>query len=118
VASVELLSSRAQARDGMVSIPGGTFRMGSDDHYPEEAPVHLVAVDEFWIDRHPVTNRRFAAFVRATGYVTGAEIAPDPKDYPGALPELLRPGALVFSKPEAQVDRRNIGNWCPPFSDA
>jgi len=118
VASVELLSSRAQARDGMVSIPGGTFRMGSDDHYPEEAPVHLVAVDEFWIDRHPVTNRRFAAFVRASGYVTGAEIAPDPKDYPGALPDLLKPGALVFSSPEVQVDRRNIGNWCPPISDA
>ena len=92
--------------------------MGSDDHYPEEAPVHLVAVDEFWIDRHPVTNRRFAAFVRASGYVTGAEIAPDPKDYPGALPDLLKPGALVFSSPEVQVDRRNIGNWCPPISDA
>ena len=43
----------------MVRIPGGTFRMGSNDHYPEEAPVHRVTVDGFWIDRTPVTNRQF-----------------------------------------------------------
>ena len=71
--------------DDMVWIPGGTFRMGSDDHYPEEAPVHRVTVDGFWIDRTPVTNRQFKAFVKATGHKTFAEIAPDPKDYPGAL---------------------------------
>ena len=35
---------------GMIRIPGGTFRMGSDNHYPEEAPVHRVTVDGFWID--------------------------------------------------------------------
>ena len=70
-------------RDGMVWIPGGTFRMGSDRHYPEEAPVHRVTIDGFWMDRAPVTNREFRAFVEATRYVTVAEIAPDPKDYPG-----------------------------------
>ena len=59
-------------RDGMIRIPGGTFRMGSDKHYPEEAPVHRVAVDAFWMDRTPVTNRQFKAFVRATGHVTSA----------------------------------------------
>ena len=48
----------------MVFIPGGTFRMGSDKHYPEEAPVHQVAVDGFWIDRTPVTNAAFRRFVR------------------------------------------------------
>ena len=58
----------------MVFIPGGTFRMGSDKHYPEEAPVHRVTVDGFWIDRTPVTNRQFKAFVKATGHVTFAEI--------------------------------------------
>jgi formylglycine-generating enzyme required for sulfatase activity len=52
----------------MVRIPGGTFRMGSNDHYPEEAPVHRVTVDGFWIDRTPVTNRQFKAFVKATGH--------------------------------------------------
>ena len=56
--------------DDMVWIPGGTFRMGSDHHYPEEAPVHRVTVDGFWIDRTPVTNRQFKAFVKATGHVT------------------------------------------------
>ena len=56
----------------MVGIPGGTFRMGSDEHYPEEAPVHHVTVDAFWIDRAPVTNRQFREFVRATGHVTFA----------------------------------------------
>jgi formylglycine-generating enzyme required for sulfatase activity len=54
--------------DDMVWIPGGTFRMGSNDHYPEEAPVHLVTVDGFWIDRTPVTNRQLKAFVKATGH--------------------------------------------------
>ena len=68
----------------MVWIPGGTFRMGSDRHYPEEAPVHQVSVDGFWMDRTPVTNREFRRFVAETGYVTFAEKAPDPKDYPGA----------------------------------
>ncbi len=48
---------------------GGTFRIGSDHHYPEEAPCHRVSVDGFWIDRTPVTNRQFKAFVKATGYV-------------------------------------------------
>ena len=60
----------------MVRVPGGTFRMGSDKHYPEEAPVHGVTVDEFWIDRTPVTNRQFKEFVEATGHVTFAEILP------------------------------------------
>ena len=88
----------------MVFIPGGTFRMGSDHHYPEEAPSHRVAVDGFWIDRTPVTNRQFKEFVNATGHVTDAEIVPDPKDYPGALPHMLYAGSLVFSPPP-RIDR-------------
>jgi formylglycine-generating enzyme len=74
----------------MVWIPGATFLMGSDRHYPEEAPVHRVTVDGFWIDHAPVTNRQFREFVRATGHVSFAEIAPDAEDCPGALPNLLR----------------------------
>src|SRR3954464_6969672 len=77
----------------MIRIPGGTFRMGSNDHYPEEAPVHRVTVDGFWIDRTPVTNRQFKAFVKATGHKSFAEILPDPKDYPGALPHMLYAGS-------------------------
>ena len=77
-------------RDGMIRIPGGTFRMGSDEHYAEEAPAHRVTVDGFWIDATPVTNRQFRAFVEATGHVTFAEIAPRAEDYPGALPHMLQ----------------------------
>src|SRR6266516_2089592 len=95
----------------MIFIPGGTFRMGSDRHYPEEAPVHRVTVDEFWMDFTPVTNRQFKEFVKATGYVTFAEIPPDPKDYPGALPHMLYAGSLVFSPPTRAVDLRNWGEW-------
>lgn len=95
----------------MVWIPGGTFRMGSDRHYPEERPVHRVSVDGFWIDRHPVTNARFARFVDATHYVTFAERPPDPADYPGARPELLVPGSLVFVQPAGKVDLDDSRRW-------
>ena len=96
---------------GMLHVPGGTFRMGSDKHYPEEAPVHRVTVDGFWMDRTPVTNREFRKFVEATSYVTFAEIAPDPKDYPDALPHMLKAGSLVFTPPDHPVDLRNFANW-------
>ncbi len=87
-----------------VFIPGGAFRMGSDRHYPEEAPAHLVSVGEFWIDRAPVTNKQFRKFVNETGHVTFAELRPDAGDYPGALPRMLKPGSLVFSPPGEQTD--------------
>jgi formylglycine-generating enzyme len=93
----------------MVWIEGGEFRMGSDAHYPEEAPAHRVRVNGFFIDPCPVTNREFREFVRATGHVTFAEIAPDPKDYPGALPNMLKAASLVFNPPKHPVD--DMGNW-------
>ena len=99
------------SRSGMVRLTGGTFRMGSDKHYPEEAPVHRVTVGNFWIDQYPVTNRQFKEFVRATGHVTFAEIAPDPKDYPGALPHMLFAGSLVFTPPKRPVDLRDWSQW-------
>lgn len=95
----------------MIFIPGGTFRMGSDRHYAEEAPVHRVAVDGFWMDRTPVTNRQFKEFVRATGHVTFAEVVPDPKDYPGTLPHMLYAGSLVFTPPAKPVDLRDWSQW-------
>ncbi|MGV2980432.1 formylglycine-generating enzyme family protein [Camelimonas sp. ID_303_24] len=94
--------------EGMIHIPGGTFRMGSDHHYPEEAPGHRAMVDPFWIDATPVTNRQFRAFVEATGHVTVAEVAPNPEDYPGALPHMLRAGSLIFNPPGGPVD---LGDW-------
>jgi len=102
---------KARSNSDMVFVPGGTFRMGSGRHYPEEAPVHRVTVDHFWIDRTPVTNRQFRDFVRATGHVTCAEKRPDPKDYPGALPHMLYAGSLVFTPPDHPVDLRNWSQW-------
>ena len=104
-------ATRPPVGDDMVWIPGGTFLMGSDCHYPEEAPTHRVHVDGFWMDRTPVTNRDFRHFVEATRYVTFAEIAPDPRDYPGALPHMLKPGSLVFTPPGRPVDLRRFENW-------
>lgn len=96
---------------GMVWIPGASFLMGSDKHYPEEAPARRVTVPGFWIDRTPVTNAQFTKFVEATGHVTFAEIPPDPKDYPGALPENIYAGSLLFVKPRGPVDLRDLRNW-------
>jgi sulfatase modifying factor 1 len=95
----------------MIRIAGATFRMGSDRHYPEEAPAHHVAVDTFCIDVAPVTNRQFRAFVEATGHITFAEIPPDPKDYPLALPHMLRAGSLIFTSPSQPVDLRDWSQW-------
>ena len=95
----------------MVWIPGGTFRMGSDKHYPEEAPAHRISVDGFWIDHTPVTNRQFKEFVRATGHKTFAEIPTDPKDYPGAQAHMLYAGSLVFTPPDHPVDLKDWSQW-------
>ncbi|KQV83839.1 formylglycine-generating enzyme family protein [Rhizobium sp. Root1220] len=102
--------SPGEMPDGMIWIPGRTFVMGSNDHYKEEAPAHPVAVDGFWIDEIPVTNRKFMEFVDATGHVTVAEKVPDAKDYPGARPEMLRAGSLVFFQPKG-VDGPDIRQW-------
>ncbi|NEY91786.1 formylglycine-generating enzyme family protein [Tabrizicola oligotrophica] len=81
----------------MVRLPGGAFLMGSDIGYPEEAPVRSAEVGPFAIDRFPVTNADFAAFVAETGHMTEAEISPKIEDFPDADPALLLPGSAVFS---------------------
>jgi formylglycine-generating enzyme len=103
-------------RNGMVWVPGGTFLMGSDAFYPEERPVHEVDVSGFWMDEHAVTVAEFARFVQDTGYVTVAERAPDPAQYPAAEPEVLVPGSLVFAQPPGPVplsDPRHWWAWVP-----
>ena len=102
--------SRAPYPD-MVWFPGGTFRMGSDDHYTEEAPVHRVTLDGSWMDRTTVTNRDFQTFVDTTGYVTVAERSPNPEDHPGAPAENLVAGSLVFRKTPGPVDLRHLSQW-------
>lgn len=95
----------------MVRIESGIFHMGSDDHYPEEAPVHIRSVDAFWIDRTPVTNAEFARFVAVTQYVTLAERAPRPGDYPLADPALLVPGSVVFRAPAGAMGTDEWRDW-------
>jgi sulfatase modifying factor 1 len=85
--------------------------MGSDEHYPEEAPAHSVAVDGFWMDAVAVTNARFAEFAGATGYVTVAERPLDPADFPGAPAENLLPGSMVFHRTPGPVDLRHLSQW-------
>lgn len=99
------------SHEGMQWVPGGSFLMGSDSHYPEEAPAHRVRVDGFWLDTFQVTNNRFADFVTSTGYITVAERRPDLADYPGGDEELLVPASTVFQKPAQRVDLSNHYNW-------
>ncbi|GAA4930977.1 formylglycine-generating enzyme required for sulfatase activity [Actinomycetospora succinea] len=92
-------------------IEAQTLTVGSDHHYPEEAPARTVDVDAFEIERHPVTNAQFAAFVRATKYVTVAEQPLDPADFPGAPAENLQPGSMVFTPTPGPVDLRHLSQW-------
>jgi formylglycine-generating enzyme required for sulfatase activity len=87
------------------------FAMGSDEHYPEEAPEHRVRISGFGIDRFEVTNARFATFADATGYVSVAERPLDSADFPDAPPENLVPGSLVFTPTPGPVDLRHISIW-------
>ena len=89
----------------MVWIPGGAFLMGSDRHYPEEAPAHRVTVDGFWIDATPVTNAAVPALRRGDRPRDLRRDAPDPNDYPGALPEMLVPARSCSSSRRARRSR-------------
>jgi sulfatase modifying factor 1 len=104
-------TERHTSRPDMVWIPDGTFRMGSQDFYREERPVHEVTVSGFWMDCYEVTNQEFARFAAETGYKTLAERQPKPEDFPGAPPENLVPGSMVFQKRTGPVDLRNFANW-------
>lgn len=98
-------------RNGMIFVRSGTFWMGSDQHYPEEGPAHSVTVDGFFIDETPVTNAQFCEFVSATNYRTFAEAVPDPRDYPGILPDMLYAGSLVFRIPVKSVELDDWTLW-------
>lgn len=99
-------------------IEGGTFLMGSDHHYPEEAPAHPATVDSFWIDLTPVTNAQFAEFVAATGYVTVSERAPRAEDYPDADPAMLFAGSSVFTPPTQYPIKPDPMLWWSYVRDA
>ncbi len=100
------MAGRAQ-----VLVPGGSFRMGSVDFYPEERPVRDVVVGEVWVDEHPVTNAEFRRFVKDTGHVTVAERPPDPRDFPDADPDLMVPGSQVFTGTSGPVPLDDWTRW-------
>jgi len=104
--------AQAGGPPGMVWIRGGTFDMGSDHaEFPDAKPIHRVEVDGFWIDATEVTNSQFAEFVKATGYVTVAERVPRAEDYPGAKPEMLYAGSVVFTPPDHEVPLHDHFAW-------
>ncbi len=94
----------------MVWVPAGSFTLG-DTVYPEESPLRRTSVEGFWIDRTEVTNDEFAAFVRATGYVTVAERLVDLVKNPGLPPALQQPGAVVFVMPNDVSGRGDVTQW-------
>jgi formylglycine-generating enzyme required for sulfatase activity len=106
---------------GMVFIPGGTFMMGGDSQQAasDEYPKHEVKVKPFWMDQTEVTNAQFAAFVKASGYITTAEQKPDwevlRKELPAGTPKpadsMLVPASLVFTPTAGPVDLNNFGAW-------
>lgn len=94
-----------------VAIAGGEFTLGSDTHYPEEAPARRVQVADFEIDLTPVTNAAFAEFVAASSYVTVAERVPLAADYPGADPAILIAASMVFLPPVGPVPLNDHSQW-------
>lgn len=97
--------------DDLVPIAGGTFRMGSDDFYRDERPVHERTVEDFLVGRHEVTNVEFARFVAATGYTTVAERPLDPGEFPGVDADGLVPGSMVFTPTDGPVDLTDFRQW-------
>jgi formylglycine-generating enzyme required for sulfatase activity len=96
----------------MTWIPAGEFSMGSDEPMFEDArPIHRVRLHGYWMDKTEVTNEQFAAFVKATGYVTIAEQRPRAEDFPDAPPENLVAGSVVFSPPDQPVPLNDHMQW-------
>ena len=100
----------APAKEGMVLVQGGEFVQGAAAARQEEGPPRRTRVGSFWIDRTEVTNDDFARFVAATGYVTLAERALDPKAYPTLSGDQLKPSAIVFVVAETPT-QGDPGQW-------
>jgi sulfatase modifying factor 1 len=99
------------ALSDLVELPGGVFRMGSQQFYPDEGPVHDEHVAPFAIEQHPVTNAQFSEFISETGYVTVAERSLDPELFRDLPAEDLDPGALVFTPTTGPVDLSDWRQW-------
>lgn len=107
----ETLPPESALAAGLAWIPAQTAVVGANNGYPEEGPAKEVTVDGFWMHKHQVTNAQFAEFIEATGYVTVAERPLRAADYPGAPPENLRPGSMVFRRTAGRVDLKHLSQW-------
>lgn len=107
----EQRGQKAGMPKGMVPLPGGRFRMGSDRHYPEEGPVREVTVGAFSIQRHVVTNAQYSRFVDATGYVTVAERPLPVSNFPHLSAAQRKPGSLVFRQPAVGTEAVDLNLW-------
>lgn len=106
------LGREREGPEGMAWIPPGEFRMGTEDRrFPDAQPVHRVRLDGFWIGKYDVTNAEFGEFVRVTGYVTVAERALNPGDFPGVPAEQLAAGSLCFAAPGEGVGLGDVSRW-------
>ena len=103
---------RNKPHAGMVYLPAGRFTLGTTLGYPEERQELPTRVQGFWIDQTEVSVAQFAAFVKATGYVTEAE---------------QQGGGVVFHNPgSAELQQRAYAwwtfqagaNWRHPYADA
>lgn len=109
------------APQGMVWIPGGEFTMGCEDPrgsicggpeaMSDARPLHRVYIDGFWMDQTEVTNEQFGRFVKATGYVTVAELTPKAEDYPGVPVDKLAAGSAVFTPTPVPVPLEDHLLW-------
>ncbi len=95
----------------LIQIPAGSAALGSERHYPEDAPVYEFESADFEIGTTPVTNAEFRFFVAATGYTTVAERELNPGGFPGANPANLVPGSVVFVPTKRPVNLADISLW-------
>ena len=67
VSSFQLPTRNSMELAGMVLIPAGDFRMGSNATaaYSDEKPVHTVYINAFYIDKYEVTNEEYKRFIDA-----------------------------------------------------
>ena len=108
--------SNPSCPENMVFIPGGTFKIGSDSHYPSERSAEDVTVDSFCINKYEITNSEYAEFVKETGYITVAERPLSKEQFPSLSEDQRQPGSLVFQmadKNAKQVGYLSWWKWTP-----
>ena len=102
---------RGERPEGMVWIPGGEFSMGAAEQPGmndvgmqatiDSRPIHRVYVDGFWMDATEVTNDAVRKVRRRDQVRDRRGTHAAAEDFPGAPPENLVAGAVVFSPPES-----------------